>query len=194
MKKKLLAGLATGLSLMIVPCFEAAAVPIFNSANGHYYDMIDSTINWGDANTAASSQTYLGVAGHLVTITDAPENLFITSSFGGTAINLHWTGGVQPDGSTEPGGGWSWVTGEAFVFTNWWGSEPNNNPNGENRIIFDHGVNANGKGWNDYTGGLNARGYVVEFDTAPVPEPATMVLFCTGIAGLAGIRIRRKKK
>jgi len=31
-------------------------------------------------------------------------------------------------------------------------------------------------------------------NTAPVPEPATMLLFATGIAGLVGNRIRRKKK
>jgi len=31
-------------------------------------------------------------------------------------------------------------------------------------------------------------------DTAPVPEPVTILLFGTGLAGLAGSRIRRKKK
>lgn len=30
--------------------------------------------------------------------------------------------------------------------------------------------------------------------SSPIPEPATMLLFGTGIAGLAGTRIRRKKK
>ena len=29
---------------------------------------------------------------------------------------------------------------------------------------------------------------------APVPEPATMLLFCTDIGGLVGSRLRRKKK
>ncbi len=33
----------------------------------------------------------------------------------------------------------------------------------------------------------------ISTDSAPIPEPATMILFGTGIAGLIGTRIRRKK-
>jgi len=43
-------------------------------------------------------------------------------------------------------------------------------------------------------GGLTYFDMKLAGDVAPVPEPTTMLLLGTGIAGLAGSRIRRKKK
>jgi len=43
------------------------------------------------------------------------------------------------------------------------------------------------------TSGFRAVDNIQLESAAPVPEPATMLLFGTGIAGLAGIRLRRKK-
>lgn len=177
---------------------SADAAPVLNLANGHYYDLVDSPLNWSDADAAASSQTFLGVVGHLVTITDAQENLFLTTTFGGGngagTLHLHWIGGFQPVGSSEPAGGWSWITAEPFVFNNWWPGEPNNSGGAENRIVFDHGVTANGKGWNDLRGTNVVRGYVVEFDVAAVPEPSSTVLMSTGTMAFLGCRLRRRKR
>jgi hypothetical protein len=169
----------------------ASAVPILNPVNGHYYDVINLSINWADARAAAETLTFRGVPGHLVTIDSAAENLFITNTFGADAIHYHWIGGFQPPDSPEPDGGWSWITGESFVFNNWAPVEPNNffgaDPN-EDRIVFDHQVNASGKHWNDLPSSFLTDGFVAEF---PVPEPGTLVLFGTGIVGLLAYRCRR---
>jgi hypothetical protein len=146
---------------------------VLNPANGHYYRLIKGVFNWDAANADANAASYEGELGHLATVTDAAENLFLTSTYGSTALHLHWLGGFQPVGSPEPGGGWSWVTGEPFVFQNWEPGEPNNYGN-ENRIIFDHGVHADGKAWNDITGTGVANGYVLEFDVIPEPVAAAI--------------------
>ena len=63
-------------------------------------------------------------AGDLATPLSAEENNFLVESFGGFR---HWLGGYQPEGSTEPAGGWTWVNGDiAFGYTNWANNRPNN--------------------------------------------------------------------
>ena len=62
------------------------------------------------------------------TITSQAENDFVYSLFGtndaawgnnGGGDDGPWFGGVQPDGSVEPDGGWTWVTGEPWTYTSW---------------------------------------------------------------------------
>jgi hypothetical protein len=126
--------------------------------NGHYYRVIDKSINWNNAKTESESLTYNGQPGYLATVTSAEENEFIVSM---TNSYYHWLGGIQPDGSSEPAGGWSWVTGENWSYSNWNPGEPNNS-GGENALMY----NTYSGGWNDYNGANTCYGYIVEFDSA----------------------------
>jgi len=137
--------------------------------NGHYYQVvhIDGGISWDDAKAAAEAE-----GGYLATLTSAAENEWLTTTFGGGTpegfpayLDGCWIGGYQPPGSAEPDGGWTWVTGEAWNFTNWWPPiEPNNNPDGENAVVLEHGLlPGTGAAWNDLNSSWVRRGYVLEY-------------------------------
>ncbi len=136
-----------------------------NEANGHYYELVnvDDGINWTAARDEAASYQFEGRQGHLATMTSVEENFWLTSTFTGEGLHLHWIGGYQPSGSDEPAGGWVWVTGEPWGFSNWWPGEPSGGEN-ENYLIFDHDVTGAGKAWNDLNGTTSANGYVVEYE------------------------------
>ena len=150
-------------AFMCLMTFGASASPVYNPANGHYYEVVNvSGLSWQQAEVASELRTYQGMRGHLVTITSAAENTFVFSL--GNVVGYHF-GAYQDTSSpyySEPAGGWRWVTGELFTYTNWTSGEPNNGRgipgNAENYMV---GWVSNG--WND-GGGRNESGFVVEYE------------------------------
>lgn len=197
-----LKGLVVALSL-VCSQFEAAVGDVIppnfiqwqlsDGGNGHWYRYVDDNpLNWADAQAYSVS-----LGGHLVTITSAEEQQFITTFVPDTAPS--WLGGFQNKESPlyeEPAGGWEWVTGEQWEYTNWHTDgpappEPTNATPGED-VLSIHGNPIRTYKWNDARG-ISQRSFIVEISA--VPEPTGVV----AIAGLVGVAfvcrtVRRRKR
>lgn len=147
-----------------------------SGANNHWYlaVYVPGGINWADARTAAQA-----LGGDLATITSAAENTFVFQRIANpifwrvvanpTRIFGPWLGGVQPPGSPEPLGGWSWVTGEAWGYTRWANGEPNNYQGlPEDRVHFFVTGTTPADRWNDIRASTLVPGFVVEAASPPV--------------------------
>ena len=157
--------------------------------NGNLYEIVTAPlISWENAKAAAEQRTYLGRAGHLATIGNAEEDVFLQSlieeaGMGGAGGEI-WGGAFQLPNQANRTDGWMWVNGEGPVpgfnfgdtYANWFGfEEPNDccvttfvEDNEENYL----GLGLFGTlGWNDDgpTHLNNIGGYVVEYDRLVVP-------------------------
>jgi hypothetical protein len=175
MRRKFLAGavlqvLCCALILLFGSALRVGADPVLNATNGHYYEAISVSngISWFDARDVATGRSYLGRRGHLATLTSAAEVQFVLTNFPAADSGQYWLGGYQdrnaPD-YTEPSGGWRWVTGEPWSYTNWSASQPDNFNNTEDALHFFNHSGA----WNDGTGTVALPGYVVEYEYTPQP-------------------------
>jgi len=141
------------------------------SETGHYYSAIhiDEGINWNKAKELSENTSFIGLSGHLATITSQKENDCIYNSLGSELLAGYWLGGIQPEGSNEPNGNWQWVTNETWDFTNWGQGEPNNGVhagiNDEEALQF-HPTSSPPYTWNDLEKTALMPGFVVEYETA----------------------------
>ena len=136
--------------MLVLVCFRYFVTPshaqpinmigddfIYNPANKHYYKLMER-MNWIQAEEQA-----VRWGGHLVTINNREEELWLISQFG--ANECFWIG--FNDISSE--GNWVWISGEPVTYTNWSQWEPNNEGTyGE----VEHGAIMNwsdGGAWND---------------------------------------------
>ncbi len=162
--------------------------PLLNPANGHHYEILPGAFSWNDARIAAEARSYLGVPGHLATLTSEQENLWVSSNL--SELNCQngtnfWLGGSQVGdwGVGEPAANWKWVTGEPWSYAFWQGGQPDNIVYGPDLGTVDEDYlewNVVIGGWNDllWNAGIptyrTSQGYMVEYD-ADVAPPETEI-------------------
>jgi len=170
---------------------------------GHTYHLLDYDVQfWGCAEGDAIS-----LGGNLVAVNDAAENQWIFDTFSGTVLT-EWAnndgGSGTPSiwlGLTRPiaDPNWVWSNGDSFTYSNWTPGEPGLGATEISAgMLVSNAWGTPGK-WHDIqdpiVSGLDYTYALVEVGSqVPVPEPTTMLLFGTGLLGLAGISIRRKEK
>ena len=107
---------------------------------------------WGVAQTEAQS-----FQGNLVTINNEAEQTFLAGLFAGQDL---WTG--YSDAGVE--GNFQWINGENSSYTNWSGSEPNNNGDQDFTIMTNNGS------WSDLAGAASFKGII------EIKNPANPIL------------------
>ena len=127
----------------------------FNVLGSHSFQAVQSMLSWSAAGAAAAD-----LGGHLATITSAAENVAV-SSFG---TGRYWIGATDDANDTDSV--FTWVTGEAWSYTNFALGEPDDDAGfgGTGEALF---LTAETGAWADtnpdFVGFVD--GYVVEYES-----------------------------
>lgn len=121
-----------------------------NPANGHYY-RLTGPMDWMQAEARAVDR-----GGHLVTVNDREEELWLREQFG--AQELFWLGFNDLAGE----GDWEWVSGEPADYANWASGQPDDYNASEDAAVMNWSQDATSElavvGYVDSAGILPGRG------------------------------------
>ncbi|GAB2177741.1 VPLPA-CTERM sorting domain-containing protein [Dongia sp. agr-C8] len=195
--------LAAGLlaAAAILPLGGADAAPV-QFGNSYYEYITDEAISWSDASAAAGASIFMGVNGHLATVTSSAENDFLL----GIAPSISFPQAVWLGGAVDAGGTARWAVGpeagQLFTFSNFGGAEPDDGPSNvymnigpaiAGILTGQWGDAAGGASGGSSSGGSSSIGYFVEYQVGTVPLPAALPLMLTGLAGFGVLGWRRKR-
>ena len=203
-----LLGAAAFLGRPVISTAQPVQWASASGGNNHQYEAVyvQEGLSWIAARDAAALN-----GGYLASVTSADENTFIYGLVLDTKFwpqNVQgffqgpWLGGFQPTALQEPVGGWAWVSGEAWTYTNW-ASSGSHNPQPDNWLGIENYLGMLSYGqpapyWNDYQ--LDPRenamcgpvtGFIVEYDSpTEVPEPSSALLLLG--SGMMLVALRRR--
>lgn len=143
-----------------------------------FWGRVQGPINHPYAVAHAAARDYYGLNGHLATMATSGEASFLSATYSSDEIDRLRLGATQPAGSPNLAN-WSWITGEAWSFTNWAGGEPNNSGGNEDSLMTWLSTSQ----WNDVTlaDTFNVFGHLVEYPSSPVSVTGN-----TSLQGLTG--------
>ena len=164
--------------MRLVPIMNAiySQSSLVNFFNGHYYEVREDLLSWSAAVTASASSTYLGVSGHLVTVTTFAEYQYIQKM---TALTV-WLGASDLGTSKF---NYTWVVGPDTgisanaTFKAWAQNQPDNNANTEDCLQIYAPFNNITNNWNDGNCAI-AYSFVIEYEC-----PAGYAFSATGCIG-----------
>jgi hypothetical protein len=192
--------------LMFVSFTAVANAYEWQPYNGHEYSLTENWEPW-----VIAEQEAVNVGGHLATVNDQAENVWLSSTFK-DVISIDRNGGTPGKGAAYIGyyfndTAWEWISGEPVTYTNPASFFPNGGTHGY--LLTDghpwavHGT-WDAAWWvsDTWQDGVNdpwglppqsLKG-IIERPTTVTPEPASMLLFGLGGVSLGFFRRLKRKK
>lgn len=134
------------------------------SCEGHTYVLYDLPLTWKLASTYCEK-----AGGHLATVTSAREKAVIDTLLEDASLGVYWLGATDEEWE----GGWQWITGEPFEWTDWYSGQPDNyTGSSEGAENYLQTGRSYGYSWNDCNGTDEPTGFILEIEPVQAEDEA----------------------